>query len=474
MLLNYELRSVPSPLTASSLSGDSDPAELLVVVTLPPPTESGPTPPVTCTRFALQFTMGLGETDLIAPADFPSLSVDFVTEGWSATLSQGATTCTVSVTSPAGVDFDARTAVAVRLAGIKVNQQVGVCPVRVVEFSAPAGGSQSSTRAEENLFLAKFPHAYVFRDFLGDDPMVEYGKTTMLRWAGEAGTYTLSMNGGSARPLTDAEATSRTIVTPPLQETTVFTLTVTAGSAPWTVQASMRTMVMVSRPWLRVTGLVVERESVDGQPGDGFMRVRGQTTFQNGFSLEMDAAASCTPTDTTLFQGRTLPRNAAGWFLSDDTCQLEKWVMATGAVRLVVDGTEGLSVAGAGNVTVPGLPELDGRAVHPLYCDAVTGQLLQGPQAGSTERVKQDIRPLLADFHALLDVRPVEFTYRASGERSVGFLAENLEEKGMSHLVHHDCQGRPIDVAYDKLGLWLLEIVRDQQRRIEMLEAERN
>jgi hypothetical protein len=66
-------------------------------------------------------------------------------------------------------------------------------------------------------------------------------------------------------------------------------------------------------------------------------------------------------------------------------------------------------------------------------------------------------------------LRPVSFEYKSSGQHDVGLIAEEVDQH-LQDLVIYDNQGRPDAVKYDRVALYLLEVVKSQQERIAALE----
>ncbi len=77
----------------------------------------------------------------------------------------------------------------------------------------------------------------------------------------------------------------------------------------------------------------------------------------------------------------------------------------------------------------------------------------------SSRRYKTDVQNLQTDSDAVLDLQPVRFKYKDSGQEDVGLIAEQVEEH-VADLVVYDNQGRPDAVKYDRLGVYLLEVVK--------------
>lgn len=91
--------------------------------------------------------------------------------------------------------------------------------------------------------------------------------------------------------------------------------------------------------------------------------------------------------------------------------------------------------------------------------------------ASSSARYKTDITPALIDPARVLEIEPV--TYRAkdepdSGRRHLGVIAEQVDQVA-PELVFYDEQGRPDGVAYEKLAVALLFVLREHEHQIHRL-----
>lgn len=89
----------------------------------------------------------------------------------------------------------------------------------------------------------------------------------------------------------------------------------------------------------------------------------------------------------------------------------------------------------------------------------------------SSARHKENIAEFKDDFAKVLAIEPVSFRYRDSGHESVGYLAEDLHEKGLGSLVSYDDEGLPFSINYKLLPVYLLELLKSQQAMIEQLQA---
>lgn len=96
----------------------------------------------------------------------------------------------------------------------------------------------------------------------------------------------------------------------------------------------------------------------------------------------------------------------------------------------------------------------------------------------SSERFKENIKPLDVDSDKILEIEPVSFKYKEGGP-DWGVIAEQVDEiGGFDHLLYRNAQGDIDGFAYEKLPVLLLKVCRDQQaqidaltKRIEALEA---
>jgi hypothetical protein len=84
----------------------------------------------------------------------------------------------------------------------------------------------------------------------------------------------------------------------------------------------------------------------------------------------------------------------------------------------------------------------------------------------SSIRYKTNIETLDTGEDAVLKLRPVRFEYKESGQKDIGLIAEEVE-KISPDLVIYDGQGRPDAVKYDKVALYLLSVVKNQQKESE-------
>ena len=86
----------------------------------------------------------------------------------------------------------------------------------------------------------------------------------------------------------------------------------------------------------------------------------------------------------------------------------------------------------------------------------------------SSKRYKRDIQPLEDNFEKILDVEPKSFIDRASGERNIGFIAEELADLGLGNLVI-ERDGRPDAIKYQLISVYLLEMIKEVKKENQEL-----
>ena len=96
----------------------------------------------------------------------------------------------------------------------------------------------------------------------------------------------------------------------------------------------------------------------------------------------------------------------------------------------------------------------------------------------SSIRYKYDVHPMDIEPADVLNLEPIRFKHKESGEEDFGLIAEEVD-KHVKDLVVYDREGRPNGIKYSKLAIFLLEVVKEQQdelteqrARIEMLEKQ--
>lgn len=93
----------------------------------------------------------------------------------------------------------------------------------------------------------------------------------------------------------------------------------------------------------------------------------------------------------------------------------------------------------------------------------------------SSQRYKHDIQDYAIDQNALLslDLKAFKFNEDRDPEQlqQYGFIAEQAQELGLEPLIQYDEGGLVNYFAYEKLPVFLLQVIRNQEARIKLLEG---
>lgn len=121
--------------------------------------------------------------------------------------------------------------------------------------------------------------------------------------------------------------------------------------------------------------------------------------------------------------------------------------------------------------------ESDGR-VYMGYIGTGSGTALQRLTGGeivratSSKRYKENIKPLNEDFVKILLAEPKSFVYKDTKTKSIGYIAEDFDKIGLDDLLTFNEKGQPESISYDKVSIYLLEVVKDQQKQINQLRKD--
>ena len=93
----------------------------------------------------------------------------------------------------------------------------------------------------------------------------------------------------------------------------------------------------------------------------------------------------------------------------------------------------------------------------------------------SSRRYKENITVLHDDWTKILQVKPVTYTRPGDpGRWEYGYIAEEIDSIGLTTMVGYDGDGNPEDVRYDKMIIYLIEMIKLQQEQIGKLEKKIN
>lgn len=91
----------------------------------------------------------------------------------------------------------------------------------------------------------------------------------------------------------------------------------------------------------------------------------------------------------------------------------------------------------------------------------------------SSRRYKDQIEPWQDDFSKILSLEPKQYVRKEHPEvREVGYIAEELDQAGLSAATVYDAQGRPEAIDYGRLMIYANGVLKDHQEKIRKQEAE--
>jgi len=99
-----------------------------------------------------------------------------------------------------------------------------------------------------------------------------------------------------------------------------------------------------------------------------------------------------------------------------------------------------------------------------MQYNTATGQLFYDT---SSRRFKENIEPLDTDFSRILEATPVQYTRPDAPERiEIGYIAEDMEALGLERLIGYDSEGQVETFNYEKMILYVVEVLKEQRREI--------
>ena len=135
--------------------------------------------------------------------------------------------------------------------------------------------------------------------------------------------------------------------------------------------------------------------------------------------------------------------------------------------RFMVDGSTRFGLKNNGGVVIGTNTTPPDRGLY-VYGNASVGSLTNR----SSERFKNSIQPLSedTDVYDILKLEPKIFKYNDFDEVHLGYIAEDVERTGLKYLVSYNENGSIEGLHYDKIPVYLLEVIKDQQKTIEDLK----
>lgn len=168
------------------------------------------------------------------------------------------------------------------------------------------------------------------------------------------------------------------------------------------------------------------------------------------------------------------------------------------AATKITSGTLTRPVSASGNVSATGNVSAGGYVTAALYLDTAGGVRGGGipttavsswtscvfsssgnlGYASSTKRVKQDIKPATITAEQGLKLVATSFRYKQdvkdlgdAAVSTVGLIAEDLDEAGLTSFVIYDEKGKPAGIHYERAWIALIPVIHNLNERLTKLEG---
>jgi hypothetical protein len=133
-----------------------------------------------------------------------------------------------------------------------------------------------------------------------------------------------------------------------------------------------------------------------------------------------------------------------------------------GALFFREGNTDQMSIAAGGLVTVNSL------TANMNVCTNGSKQLVT---CASSLRYKTDVKPFLGGLEVVKRLRPISFTWKQGGTHDIGFGAEEVAQVEPLFTFSND-KGEIEGVKYDRVGVVLVNAVKEQQAQLEQQQAQ--
>ena len=91
----------------------------------------------------------------------------------------------------------------------------------------------------------------------------------------------------------------------------------------------------------------------------------------------------------------------------------------------------------------------------------------------SSRRYKTNILPLADQWNKIFELSPVQYNRQNNDDHlEIGYIAEEVDSIGLNNLVGYDGNGNPRDVRYDRMVIYLIEMMKTQQKEIAALKEQ--
>ncbi len=186
----------------------------------------------------------------------------------------------------------------------------------------------------------------------------------------------------------------------------------------------------------------------------GFVNVEGSQHIHNNLTV----AWSGDPASAAYIGTNAQPTNPSGNY----KLVVNGPLYVHGGARMCFDGGSKLGIGVPNPTSSLAIANLPSGSEMNITADN-TGNLYRDT---SSRRYKENIQPLDDDFAKILQLAPRSFIYKDSQLESFGYIAEELDDLGLDNLVIYNEEGDPESIRYDKLSVYLIEIVKDLYSRV--------
>jgi hypothetical protein len=333
-----------------------------------------------------------------------------------------------------------------------------------------------------------------------------YLNKVIAQWSGAGGT--------SWTPVTVSGLVIANIDAGSITTGTLNAITITAGSGATSFNVSATGIMSAQGVYVK-GAIVADSGTFNGsvRANDGYFGTGSGGTLTNGWAIGATGLTGVGTGTITggAISGSTITANSGtigGWTLGatrlfSGTSELNASngnavLSAVTVSSLTCNGTlqtgtnnnissgGGLTVQGSITAGSGGLFEFLSSSGN-IRVSATYGQQISGGRAmlvstsglygtsASTERLKKNIRNYSINQESLLQLEPVAFNFIDSidteGFTEYGFIAEDADRLGLFELTGYDQDGLPNYFAYEKLPIFLLQVIKNQETRIKALEG---
>jgi len=204
----------------------------------------------------------------------------------------------------------------------------------------------------------------------------------------------------------------------------------------------------------------------DASPANQYLTINGNTNINGNLQIGKSAGPITSNwwkygTDSNSGTGIDFHSNASP---TDYSARIHRTPGNDGEFQIVNAGAGPLVLYTSGGLGIVGLPSSSAGSMLLLSNNRVYA-------FSSSIRTKENIIPLSDNFSKILDAQPVSFTDKATGVRSIGYIAEEFEKDGLQNLLVYE-NGKLVSLRYDLISVYNLEVIKELKKHIESMDKE--